>query len=663
MDISSQNTYTTETHNQDINFLFHRDEEIDENEITTEHDIKHDIEVYWRLLKTKWHTFIKERTNKNFTNIIYVTLDCPFCTPNSVRNDNPLEFIEEIRKQYPEYNIKILVPIIGVSENNSSKKLSIDIDGQTILPEKTSISFDFFLQNRIQNATVYKFPQNSSNITIYGIYSPIYSGVKNIMELSKLHFLAPFMKSVRIAIKHLSKEGFCTEIVHCENIPYYLGAEFEPKFPARVKVLQTIKDFTQLDMTKYENFWAAINLADKTAMQKICRDVYVKKYVAQLFNLHNTKRFCQMRECLNFIYKNYSKFRKYVEQGEVVEENLIFNRLNNRITQIFPNIFYKDKLSYNPMTYSFKKADLWAVNSKSYYQEIFDNPQLSGKFYEQISHSRNKGEYISIGCNTKNFNKTLANKIYQEFNIENFRDLRSKNKYTLLKEFSQDRIKTNFIDINLFKEENPNIVGYLDSFYDTPLLFSNPDLEIFSNGIDILFNTVMKLFECHKNVQIIIALDDGLKSNYVKSRIKFLQENKYLNGKWVFIDGKINPTKFYAASDMILIPRRINATNIEHLIAMHYGCVPIAARFGMLDDNIPDIFDDIANGCGFKTKTGLITEEDNNELFITPVMKALNIYQNNPNCWNILIKNCLNTNCDWDFKTLEKYHKIYQNLL
>ena len=662
MDDFEQNTYNTETYSQDVEILYNRDENDDE-ELSPKHNLYHDVQVYYRLLKSKWHRFVREKTNKHFTNIIYVTLDCLFNTCNSVRNDNPFEFIEEIRKQYPEYNIKILIPIIGVSEYNTAKKISIKMNNKTITLEKTSITFDFFLQNRIQNAAVYKFPQNNSNIEIYGILSPIYSGIKNIAEFSKLHYLAPFVKSARIAIKHFTKNGFAPDIVHCEHLPYYLGAEFEPKSPAKVKVLQIIKDFTQIDMTKYEIFWTAINMADKTAMQKICRDVYIKKYVAQLFNLHNTKRFCQMRECLNFIYKNYSKFRKYIEQGEVIEENLIFNRLNNRITQLFPHIFQDNKIYYNPMTYSLKKADFWVVNSKSYYKEIYANSQLSGKFYEYIKNTQYKSGYVSIGCNMKNFERDKTGKIYQGFNSENFRELRNKNKQTIIKEFSQDRIKTNFIDINLFKEENPNIIGYLDSFYEAPLFFANPELEIFSNGIDILFNTIMKLFELHKNFQIIIAIKDGLKSNYVKNCINFLQANKYFNGRWVFIDGKINPIKFYASSDIILIPRRTNSTNIEHLISMHYGCVPIAARCGMLNDNIPDIFDDIANGCGFKTKIGLITEEDNNELFITPVIKALNLYQNNPNSWNILIKNCLNTNFDWNFKMIEKYHKIYQKLL
>ena len=136
-----------------------------------------------------------------------------------------------------------------------------------------------------------------------------------------------------------------------------------------------------------------------------------------------------------------------------------------------------------------------------------------------------------------------------------------------------------------------------------------------------------------------------------------------MNGKWVFIDDEINYPKFLSSVDMILLPRRTNVTSPEHLIAMHYGCVPIATRCGVLNDTIADIFDDIANGCGFKTKTSLMTDDDTNEIYLTPVMKALNLYQNNPASWNLLIKNCMNYNSNWNFKILEKYDKIYKELM
>lgn len=658
------NLYNTETHTNELDSIFNQNsEDFDEVIFKENKDLYQEFKTYVRFLRKKFSSAVKEKLQKNFTNILYLTLDCPPFTPNSYREDSAIEYITEIQKQYPDNDIRVLIPIINVKDDfNTSKKLSVEIEEKTRVLEKTSITFNFFLQNRIQTATVYKFPKNKTNIQVYGIYSPIFSKLKNISDLSRLHYLAPFIKSARIAIKKLTQEGFSPDIIHCENIPYYLGSEFERSFPSKIKVLQIIKDFTQIDIAKYEAFWAGINLADKKAMQKICRDEIIKKCVASLFNLHNTKRFYQMKECLNFIYKNYYKFRKYINKGEDIEENIIFNRLNARMMKLFPHIAHGEEIYFNPMTYTLKKSDFWATTSKTYYKEIFENPKLSGKMFKQIEKTKTKSNYISLGCNLNKYPKENTRLIYENFNIDNFREHRIKNKTALIKEFSIDRIKTNFVDPTLFKNENYKIYGSLDSFYESPLLFANANTEIFANGIDILFNTILKLFELHKNIQVIICINDGMSVNFIKSWVEFLSQNKYLNGRWVFIDGAINLPKFLSGSDMILLPRRANLNNIEHFIAMNYGCIPIASRSGILNDTIPDIFDDISNGCGFKTKIGLLTEEDTNELFLTPVMKALNLYQNNPNSWNLLIKNCLNKDSSWSFQTLEKYNQIYEEL-
>lgn len=664
MENFSSEKFETTLHSEDLDCIFNQEGDDFDDVIFQNHDLLHELKSYFRLLRKKTSLFVREKMQKNFTNILYLTLDCPPFTPNSIREETPLEYISEMRKQYPDNDIRVLIPIINLDEDfRPSKKLNIEIENRTRVLEKTSISFDFFLQNRVQTAIIYKYPKNKSNIDVYGIYSPIFSYLKNVSEFSKLHYLAPFLKASRIAVKKLSKENFVPDIIHCENIPYYLGGEFETKLPFRVKVLQTIKDFTQIDVAKTEAFWAAINLADKASMRKICQDNIVRKCVATLFNLHNTKRFYQMKDCLRFIYKNYYKFRKYVDKGEDIDENIIFNRLNSRIVQLFPQMAQEEKLYFNPMLYSLKRADYWITTSKSYYKEIFENPKLSGMMFKQIEKSKEKSNYTSFGCDLSKYPRENTREVYHCFNQDNFREHRNKNKTAIIKEFSIDRIKTSFVDPTLFKGEQVKITGYLDSFYDAPLFFANPTAEIFANGVDILFNTILKLFELHKNIQVIISIPDGLKVNFVKTWVEFLSQNKYLNGKWVFIDGQINLPKFLAAADMILLPRRANITSPEHFIAMNYGCVPIVARSGVLNDTISDIFEDMTRGCGFKTKTGLLTEEDTNELFLTPVLKALNLYQNNPSSWNLLVKNCLNYEAGWSFKILEKYNKIYQELI
>ena len=660
--------FETEAHSEELDYIFNQDS-VDFDKIQHDNvDLIYLAKTYFRLVRKKFSLALREKMQKNFTNVIFLTLECPPFSNGSMREDSPIEYIEQMRKQYPDIDIRILIPIMGLNREDieHNKKLTLEVENQTLTLEKASISFEFFLQNRTVNTVLYKFPKNKLNIPIYGLYSPAFSYSKDIAEISKIQNLAPFIKSARICIKRLlfnNKENFRPDIVHCENIPFFLGAEFENKLPYPVKVIQTVKDFIQINMAKQEAFWAAINLADKRAMNKICKDSVVKKCVAALFKLHNTKRFYQMKDCLKFVYKNYLKFRKYIDKGEDIEENTIFNRLNARVLQLFPLIALEDKQYYNIMAYSIKRCSLWVTTSKTYYKEIFTNPDLSGEMFKLLVKTHNKSGYISYGINTDKYPTSGTRGIYQSFDNENFREERRKNKSALIKEFNSDRIKTGFVDPTLFNNTDSKVAGSLDSFYEAPLMFANISNEIFANGVDILFNTILKLFELHKNVQIIISIKDGMKVNFVKSWIEFLSKNRYLNGRWVFIDGEINLPKFLAAADMILIPRRTNMTTIEHYLAMHYGCVPIASRSGILNDTIPDIFDDIANGCGFKTKTTLLTETDNNELFLTTTMKALGVCQNNPASWNLLVKNCMNKDCSWNFEILEKYYRLYNSSL
>ena len=624
-------------------------------------DLARVFKLFLRILRRKIRTAFRNDVQKNFTNILYLTLDCPAFTPNSLRRDNPLEYITQMRKQYPENDIRVLIPLIGLdSDAKVSKKISIEIEGEIYHPVQTSLNCEFFLQNKKQEAVLYKFPKDVLNIQVYGIYCEGFSDVKKPSDMTKLKYLAPFIKAARLFVKDFGKLGFDIDIVHVEEIPYYLGAEFEIKFPQGVKILQTIKDFAKYEYNKPELFWAAINLVDSNGLRKLCRDGEIKKYLAELFNLEKTNRATKISECIESIYENYYRFRKYVEQDTNPSDDAIFRRLNKRTAQLLPQ-FSSNEPVYNEMLYTIKNVDFWAVYSKSYYKEIFDKPEITGSFNQITEKTKNRSFYLPYCCDLSAYNDEKP--VYQKFTVEDFRENRIKNKLALLKEFNYDRIKTNFVDSTLFKDEDVLIEGNLDYFYNAPLLFANPDNDIFAEGIDILFNSILKLFEYQKNIQVIICIENGLKNNFVNSWVKFLSENRQFSGHWVFIDGKLNLPKFLASADIFLSPRRINTVSPEHLLAMRYGCVPVAAGSGILNDNILSIFDDINLGCGFKTEGSLIMTDDNPEEFLSPLIKAINFYNNNPSGWNLVMKNCMEHQSGWDFKALEKYNNIYQKLL
>ena len=154
-------------------------------------DLVRDAKTFVRFLRRKIKSFIREKTRENFTNILYVALDCPPCTINTARMDTPLEYITEMRKQYPYNDIRVLIPIIGLKENmRPTKKIVIERDGGEYVLEKTSLHFSFFLQNKIQEAIIYKYPKNVFNVDVYGVYCESFSGAENISEISGIEKLA-----------------------------------------------------------------------------------------------------------------------------------------------------------------------------------------------------------------------------------------------------------------------------------------------------------------------------------------------------------------------------------------------------------------------------------------------------------------------------------------
>ena len=157
-ELEKSDLYSTASHGEELDFIFNQDlEDFDEIIFKDEkQDLMHELKTYIRLFRKNFSKTVREKMQKSFTNILYITLD------------NPLEYIKEMRNQHPDNDIRVLVPIINVDEEfRISKKLSLEVDGKLKVLEKTNITFDFFLQNRIQTATVYKFPKNKDNIQIY----------------------------------------------------------------------------------------------------------------------------------------------------------------------------------------------------------------------------------------------------------------------------------------------------------------------------------------------------------------------------------------------------------------------------------------------------------------------------------------------------------------
>ncbi len=625
-------------------------------------DFFYEFKLYYRIFKRNIQKYIRKKSKENFTNIVCVSVDCPIFIPKSEKLTSPSDFIFEIRKQYPEINAVLLIPLIGLEESDKfPKTITFENKGHFYDFKKTSIDFEFFARNKTYKAVLYK-TKDESNTTVYGICSPVFSSLKNASDLLKFENEVLLARSLRIAVQRLNKDNFKPDIVQVDTIPFFIGNEFELKFPSSIKVFQIFDDIMKQDKEKQAPFWAYINMADKNSLKKLFKDEVIKKYLSKLFDVPIEVIQTKYEKCLNLIYKNYNIFTTQNAETSENMGDIIFKRLNDRVKALCPNFIKKEHNYYYPILSAIKNSDFWAVKSKTYYSSLFEQDNFPKELIKPLVETTEKSSYIMHGINTENYIKEIGRSIYNNFDNNNYRNERIKNKQILLKEFSSERLNFDFIDKTLFKEDS-KICGYLDSFYEAPLLFANPDSDSFGEGQDILFNSIFKLFERNRNIQIIINIKNGSKIPYVKSIIDFLLDNRIYMGRWVFIDGEINLPKIFSASDMFLVTSRYLNSNMKHLLGMHYGCIPIVPKSGFYNDTVVDIYDNLVKGNGFKTKKSLLMEDENTNIYIETLEKALDFYEKNPSSWNIIIKNCFNTEIGWNFKKLEKYNKIYQELI
>ena len=112
--------------------------------------------------------------------------------------------------------------------------------------------------------------------------------------------------------------------------------------------------------------------------------------------------------------------------------------------------------------------------------------------------------------------------------------------------------------------------------------------------------------------------------------------------------------QMYAGGDMILMPSRYEPCGLAQMIAMRYGCVPIARATGGLSDSIIDTQKAEHN-------TGFLFKKPTPKAFSKALSRALETYHNKEN-WKIYQLNGMKQNFSWE-KSALKYAKLYIELM
>jgi starch synthase len=182
---------------------------------------------------------------------------------------------------------------------------------------------------------------------------------------------------------------------------------------------------------------------------------------------------------------------------------------------------------------------------------------------------------------------------------------------------------------------------------DTPLLGMVSRLDP-QKGIDLAFDALNALGR--SDWQFVLV---GTGNPQLENAARKLQSD-FPDRVWVVL--RYDDTlahQVYAGADLLLMPSRYEPCGLAQLIAMRYGCVPVATRVGGLQDTIVD-------RPGSRGQTGFLADNVSVKAFTATIRRALDQYQDAP-AWRSLQKRGMRQDFSWD-KSAEKYIHLYQTL-
>ncbi|XP_019434542.1 PREDICTED: probable starch synthase 4, chloroplastic/amyloplastic isoform X2 [Lupinus angustifolius] len=111
----------------------------------------------------------------------------------------------------------------------------------------------------------------------------------------------------------------------------------------------------------------------------------------------------------------------------------------------------------------------------------------------------------------------------------------------------------------------------------------------------------------------------------------------------------------YAASDMFIIPSIFEPCGLTQMISMRYGAIPIVRKTGGLNDSVFDVDDDTVPSQFQNGFTFLNADEPG---INGALDRAFNLYMNNPEIWQQLVRKDMNMDFSWDTSAAQ-YEDIY----
>ena len=274
-----------------------------------------------------------------------------------------------------------------------------------------------------------------------------------------------------------------------------------------------------------------------------------------------------------------------------------------------------------PMSVGLTAADMISTVSETYAKEILTDEFGHGYQYFLQNHA-DKVTGIVNGIVPEQWDPATDRVLYQNFNRESL-EKKAENKRMLQME-----------------------VG-LPQRDDVPLIIMIGRLD-YQKGYDLAFSALRKIIGTDWQAIILGSGNPDIQNDCLALAASYPDRVRSI----IRYDAAFS-RKMYAGGDMLLMPSRYEPCGIAQMIAMRYGCVPIAHATGGLKDTITDPSES-------DQYTGFLFKDASADACAEALARALVSYQDRAN-WQNLQKYCMVQDFTWEVSA-KKYYDLYQSL-
>ncbi len=170
-------------------------------------------------------------------------------------------------------------------------------------------------------------------------------------------------------------------------------------------------------------------------------------------------------------------------------------------------------------------------------------------------------------------------------------------------------------------------------------------------GLDLLLRVLDEIMDL--DIQMIIL---GTGDGYYENELRQAERRHQANLRACIMYSNDMSHRLYAAGDLFLMPSVFEPCGLSQMISMRYANIPLVRATGGLKDTVQAFDHTTGEGNGFSFPN--INAHD--MMFL--LKDAVKLYQEEPENWDILVKNAMATDFSWE-SSAKTYQELYESLL